>query len=326
MDAKTISLPVKHSALKVKLAKNSVILNAQLRDEVSVGVTSATKGYVLAKPVYRVLDSAGKETDKLQVEYSEGMLKLRSCQQTSAGTYKVMVAAAEGFSETALTVKAVAAGAVKPAVKVSGSMDVLRPDAAAVKLTYTLANFSAAERGSYHLEIVDAEGNDCTDSFAVTQQADHRFLIRPGEGATSAAKYRVRLAARLPRTEESEAGAEYAVFSPYAALKLTMGKAVVKADKTQLVLHADDRYSTDVVHLTCGDYTLAGIEEVKIRSSAGSEAVRLENLGGDRYAIGFAPGMAVPAKPVKLTLDIIMKGNMTGKPNVSLPVTVSTAR
>lgn len=326
VDAKTISLPVKHSALKVKLAKNSVILNAQLRDEVSVGVTSATKGYVLAKPVYRVLDSAGKETDKLQVEYSEGMLKLRSCQQTAAGTYKVMVAAAEGFSETALTVKAVAAGAVKPAVKVSGSMDVLRPDAAAVKLTYTLANFSAAEQGSHHLEIVDAEGNDCTDSFAVTQQADHSFLIRPGEGANSAAKYRVRLAARLPRTEGSEAGAEYAVFSPYTALKLTMGKAVVKADKTQLVLHADDRYSTEVVHLTCGDYTLAGIEEVKIRSSAGSDAFRLENLGGDRYAIGFAPGMAVPAKPVKLTLDIIMKGNMTGKPNVSLPVTVSTAR
>lgn len=327
VNAKTISLPIKCSELKVELAKKSVVLNAELWDEVSVGVASATKGYTLTQaPVIRVLDSAGNVTDKLRVEYAEGILKIRSCEKTTVETYKVMVAAEEGQRETALTVNAVAASKVQPAIIVSGNMDVLRPDATAVKLTYSLPNFSAEEKGNYSLEVVDAEGNDCTNNFAITEQENRSFLIRPGEGANSAKKYRVRLVAHLPLSEESGTGAARVVFSPYVTLKLTMGKAVIKADKTKLVLHADDRHSAAIVHLSCSDYTLAGIKEVKIRNTVGSDAFYLENLGGDNYAVRFAQGVGVPVKPIKLTLDITMKGNITGKPNTSLTVTVSTTR
>lgn len=322
-NSKTIPLPVKQSALKVKLAKTSVVLNGQLRDEVAAGITSGTKGYTLTEPVFRVLDSAGSETDALQLAYEGGVLKIASCENTMRGNYKVMVAAAQGSKESVLKVKAAGVAEVKSTIKVSGKMDVLRPDAAAARVAYTLANYNALQQGSYGLEIVDAAGNDCTGCFRVEEQGSGSFQIFPGEGANSAMKYRVRLAASLP-----QAGAEgdKEIYSPYAALKVTMGKAAVKADKTQLTLHADDRYSTEVLHLSCSGYDLAGIAEVRIRDAAGSNAFRLENLGGDNYAIGFAPNMGVPAKPVKLTLDIILKGNLTGQANASVTVTVKTVK
>lgn len=173
---RVLSVPVtlKTAAVKLKLDKKSITLNAEGGSDVlKLAVTPADRS--LAAPDIRLTDAAGEETKDLDIRYEAGKILVRVRENTKPDTtYKLSVT--EGGSTVNATIKTISR---TPSVtaKVKGNLDLSFPEQTTV-ITPAFKNYS----GGFELVgpetegfLVEQEGNTllvtCADTVAVGSHA-----------------------------------------------------------------------------------------------------------------------------------------------------------
>lgn len=321
------------------LLQFSVTLNSEQLDGTAIKVTSATKGFALGNMIPDVnpkalTDVAGNPlpegTLPLAVDYADGMLTVNVIPGITAPgkTYKVTLTPdVNGAKAATLTVKTPKAGktsAVTAKIKLSGSIDVIRPGNS-ITVTPSLTNFLGQPSETWlEFQSYDSKAktwNDCDALFAVQRNENGTFSVTPGAGVIAGGKYRVRVAAGLPGCSEP-------VYSSYATMSVKMGSAKITADKKAVTLYIGDTNARTSVLLSSTDKTQNAISEVNVVTPKGYEDAFICDYNRETGKVTIAIAnpthkLLVKAKSVKLTLQVTLDGNITGKPNISIPVTAT---
>jgi len=323
--AKEVKLTVKQSAIKLKLGKSSVSINPTVNDTVSVSLTSALKGYVIAEPIIEVKDKSGKVSaaGQLKVEYSGGMLHIDFTESTVPGSYKVLVRTAESQNAVTLTVNVLSGtkAKIKATQTVKGSIDVIRPG---TEITVSAPKITGCSIGEFDqsLKIIAFSGSkklgDYTERFIITKNDDGSAVIKATSAVDHSLKYKLQRAVYLPKGDST-----VSVPMADAALQVKMGSAKLQADVKTVQLYAMDKNSVGQVQLYSTDSALSRIETVRIKKAKGSEAFTLNDFGGGKYAIGFAEGYARKTKGGSVALEIFLEGNHSSKANATVTVKVN---
>lgn len=316
----TLKLKVKRTAIKLKLSATKLTLNAAVADRVSVAVASATKGYELTKPVWKLMDQTGTQPadGKLDVAWNRGKLQISANTKTEFGaTYKILVAAAENAAQTVLAViiPAMDKSAVTGTLKIKGNLDVIR--SGSVLVTPSYRNCASDTERTEKLTVVCSDNRDVTDQFEVVQNADGTYTLSIAQGAEIdlTQKYQVHLAATFGTT---------VIQAKPAQLKITMGSAKLTA-VTEGTLFANDKHSRINLRFTAADAALNRVARVEIQDTGYSELFEVFRYSNGGFAIGFKDGKTVgSAKPITLPLSVYLEGNGTGSANatVKLKITV----
>lgn len=326
-----VRVTLKKTAVSLRLAKTSISLNAEQKDEAFIKVTSGTKGFDVGAVKLDVTPTL-EGALPLNVDYADGMLHVAVNEHTAPGmTYKVTVTPkVEGAKVATLTVRTPKAGrysAVTAKIKLSGSIDVIRPGKA-ITVTPSLSNFlgqPAATRLEF--ESYDAKTriwSACNELFSAQPQANGTFAVTPLAGAMSGSKYRVRAAVNLPGYEET-------IYSGYANMSVKMGSTKLTADKKAVTLYTGDTNARASVLLSSLDKTQTGISKVNVLVPRGYEDAFAWSYNGETNKVTLSianqeNSLLVKARSVKLTIQVTLDGNETGKPNISIPVTVNVLK
>ena len=324
IEAKPVKLTLKQTAVNLKLSKSSISLNKKCRDYAIIGLSCSTKNYeimdVNVNGTIKVTDKTGKITydDKwpLYVDCYYGMLYISVNENTEYGaTYKVLVAADEGYKVSTITVKIPTEekSTVTATVKAKGSIDTIRGESKIV-FTPTYKNtlmppqaevilvYSSAD--NYQQPIYLVEGLELTNFDADTTL-----------------KYKAKAVALFT--------GEVMVETPLVSITVKTGTAKVKASGTPK-LYIKDKSSRSTFTLTNSDETLNTIANVQIKDAKYAAMFELYNYGSGQYAIGFKgdPNETGAAKltSASITLNIWHDGNETAKPDSTVTVKVTLVK
>ena len=325
IEAKPVKLTLKQTAVNLKLSKSSISLNKKCRDYAIIGLSCSTKNYeimdVNVNGTIKVTDKTGKITydyDKwpLYVDCYYGLLYISVNENTEYGaTYKVLVAADEGYKVSTITVKIPTEekSTVTATVKAKGSIDTIRGESKIV-FTPTYKNtlmppqaevilvYSSAD--NYQQPIYFVEGLELTNFDADTTL-----------------KYKAKVVALLT--------GEVMVETPLVSITVKTGTAKVKASGTPK-LYIKDKSSRSTFTLTNSDETLNTIANVQIKDAKYAAMFELYNYGSGQYAIGFKgdPNETGAAKltSASITLNIWHDGNETAKPDSTVTVKVTLVK
>ena len=206
-------------------------------------------------------------------------------------------------------------------LKASGSIDVLRPGTS-VTVTPTVKN-----RYGYTLfpdDISITRTYDGTRKAKVQEDATGLFSVAVQNG-----KYTITAlpGAQVSHADKFSVQADVAGLSSKAvALSVKQGAARLGISSKSVTLLKTDRYSRGNLLLSVMDPSLAGIARVELDSkSKNSSLFSLLDLGGGRYAIGYAGGLITTSKAQTVKLQVYLIGNETAKPNTTLSVKVNFA-
>jgi hypothetical protein len=313
----SIKIPLKQTAVALKLSASKVTLNKTVADKAAVTVTCTTKGYDFKVPYLELTDAKGNPSDGLDVFWNNGKVNVGVNDQTTFGaSYKVLVSPAQGAKAVSMTVSipAEAKSAITGTLKVSGNLDVVR-DGTVLIVTPTWKNFAEAERKET-LTVLNSSGEDITQMFHVTAENGIYRLTRAADAMLDHnGKYTVKLTADFGNGIAAEAK---------AVLKLKMGSAKLTLNAGNATLFARDKYSRMEVSFVSSDNTLNKIARVEITDAKLKEQFEIFDYGNGQYAIGFKDGK-VPAKVtnVNLPLEVWLEGNVTAKSNASAKVKIS---
>ena len=325
IEAKPVKLTLKQTAVNLKLSKSSISLNKKCRDYAIIGLSCSTKNYeimdVNVNGTIKVTDKTGKITydyDKwpLYVDCYYGMLYISVNENTEYGaTYKVLVAADEGYKVSTITVKIPTEekSTVTATVKAKGSIDTIRGESKIV-FTPTYKNtlmppqaevilvYSSAD--NYQQPIYLVEGLELTNFDADTTL-----------------KYKAKAVALFT--------GEVMVETPLVSITVKTGTAKVKASGTPK-LYIKDKSSRSTFTLTNSDETLNAITNVQIKDAKYAAMFELYNYGSGQYAIGFKgdPNETGAAKltSASITLNVWHDGNETTKPDSTVTVKVTLVK
>lgn len=314
----SVKIPVKQTAVNLKLSTSKVTLNNTVADKATIGITCTTKNYASEKPVWQLMDKTGKVSaeGKLDISWENEKLHVSVNGNTEFGTaYKLLVSAAEGTKAATLTVTIPAENksAITGTAKVTGNLDVIQ-DGTAIMVTPTWKNVAEADRTS-KLTVKNGSGEDVTDQFLITEEAG-KYVLTSAKNAQldHSQKYTVVLTADFGGiTAEAT-----------TALKLKMGSAKLTAEADRMTLFRKDKNSRIIFRVTSADKTLNDVSRVVIKDAKQQSMFELFDYGNGQFAIGYKDGV-VPAnlKSVNLTLDVFLEGNETAKANASVKVKMS---
>lgn len=312
-------LPVKRTAVKLKLSKTSLSLNNSVMDSATVDVSCLTKNYDLQEPVI-----SGPEN--LNVIYSDGQLSVSVNAKTEYGaTYRVSVKATQYDAPATLTVKIPAENksAVTATLKAAGQLDVIR-DSTAITVMPTYKNCLREPNAYWQMDFyssADGYTNPVNSLFHVEKNDRGSFVITRAAGSqiNPKLKYRAVLTSKF---------VDVTVVSAPVALKVTAGSAKIMAQTTGSALYAADKNSRADFRLIPGDARLNGILGVRIKNQNDRNLFELFDYGNGVYAIGFWHGevdqsLMFGKTSLRIPLEVTLDGN--GTPGASVAVTLNVA-
>jgi hypothetical protein len=325
VEAKPVKLTLKQTTVNLKLSKSSISLNKKCRDYAMIELSCSTKNYEImdsnVNDTIKVTDKTGKiiyDEDEwpLYVGCDYGLLYIGVNENTEYGaTYKVLVAADEGYKVSTITVKIPTEekSTVTATVKAKGSIDTIRGESKIVftptyKNTVSLPKiegiivYSSAD--NYQQPVYFVEGLELTNFDADTTL-----------------KYKAKAVAAFTD--------EVIVETPLVSITVKTGTAKVKASGTP-TLYIKDKSSRSVFALANSDETLNAITNVQIKDAKYAAMFELYNYGSGQYAIGFKgdPNETGAAKltSASITLNVWHDGNETAKPDSTVTVKVTLVK
>lgn len=315
----SIKIPVKQTAVSLKLSTNKLTLNRDVLDKATFAVTCVTKGYNFTRPVWLLTDNKGNAIDEdvLDISWSNGMLTVATTEATPYGaSYKLQISPETGRKAVSLTIAIPVKNksAVSGNLKVSGSLDVIR-DGTALIVTPIWKNCNGAQRTEV-LTIRNGRGEDVTDRFSVTED-DGKYILTRADALDHSDKYTATLSAVFVNGKTVEMT---------GSLKLKMGSAKLTMNNNGSTFFAKDRNSRIRVFFASADTSLNGVTRVELASKL-ADQFEIFDYGSGNFAIGFKDGK-VPEKltSVNLVLNVWVEGNETAKANVSLKMTTKIVR
>ena len=321
----TVRIPVKQTAVNLKLSKSSISLNKLYEDSAEIDVTCLTKNYKLEKGKVDVIvmDKTGNESaaGRLFAEYLDGgKLRVSTYPSTKPGeTYKVFISAEKGNKQHTLTVtipKDEKASTITATLKAKGSIDVIRGN---TEITFTSAykNILRDPR-SEKVEIYKIDGKGETLVTIVNLKDGLKNF-----NADPTCKYKAKLVADFER------GSGYEIESALIPITVKTGTAKVKATGTP-TLYLKDKNSRGKFTLTSTDLTLNGIAKAEIKDQKYKDMFELYNYGNGQFAIGFkdnkVSAAAAKLKSATVTLNVWHTGNNTAKPDSTVSVKVTLVK
>ena len=310
-----LKLPVKRTAVKLKLSKTSLSLNQKIGDTAVVDVTCLTRGYDFTNPVAALIPPNSKDgqsidlsqpgtQEPLTVSWSDGKLTVTANSTAEAGkTYKVVIKATEKDPAVTLSVK-ILDTPVTAALKASGTIDVVR-DGTAITVTPSYKNYAGLADIAPQLTIESWSGRRGEDYqnveglFGITSNANGTFTITkvPGAEVDTALKYRAKLTFK--------GGANPA----YVNLAVKSGTAKVAVSGTP-VLYKADRFSRGTFRLTTADKALNPIVKAEIKDAKYQGIFEVYSYGSGEFAIGFKGNKVPDGKlPTSVVLNVYVDGN-----------------
>ena len=329
----TISLKVKRSPVKLKLAKSKLTLNKSLSESTGIAVTCATKGYTLDTPTWQLRDSTGKKdrSGKLDIQYADGMLTIGVNDATAYGTtYKLLVKANEYSPATTLsvTIPSSKSSKVTSSLKISGKVDVIR-NGSEITVTPSYKNCVADTTRSEELFIYSSADNYQTpvnDLFSITPNENGGYTIKRAEGAAlnHTKKYKVRLETTIGDTP---------VKSALTSITVTMGSPKISMETQSKTLFAKDKNDLVVFWFDINDTTQNELVKVQIKESSYRDMFDLLECGDGIYALAFKDGQVHNSlitekarKSVSLTLSLYLEGNQTNTANKTFTLKVTVVK
>lgn len=312
----SLKIPVKQTAVALKLSANKLTMNKTVNDKASVAVTCSTKDYDFRIPYLELTDAKGNPSDGLDVSWSDGKVHVAVNEETQfGGSYKIQISPEEGAKAVTLAVSipTEAKSNVTGTLKVTGNLDVIR-DGTALTVTPAWKNMNDAERTEELKVFCGTE--DVTDLFEITKSnGSYRLARAKNAELDHNGKYTAKLAVTFSNGATAEA---------IGALKAKMGSAKLTLNSDSTTLFAKDKHSRIDISFASADSTLNKVARVEIKDAKLKEQFEIFDYGNGRYAIGFKDGK-VPAKVtnVNLLLEAWLEGNVTAKSNVSAKVKIS---
>lgn len=198
---------------------------------------------------------------------------------------------------------------VSASLKASGSIDVIRPDTAAV-LTPTFKNLYGFQLSESNL-VFYKNKTAITGKVPFTVKVENGAYVISNNGADSSAKYTVSFKAVVNGKT---------VTSSPTTLPVKMGTLKAVSNVKSVTLLKNDRYDSKTIYITLPEDVCEVDHLGQDGVSAGLYTVT--DLGGSAYRIAFRD--RIPAsKGSTIKLNIYLKGNLTGKPNASVSVKVN---
>ena len=312
----TARIPVKRTAVKLKLSKTSLSLNNSVMDSAMVDVTCLKKNYDLREPVI-----SGPEN--LNVMYSDGQLLVAVNAKTEYGaTYRVSIRATQYDAPVTLTVKIPAEkkSAVTATLKATGQLDVIR-DSTAITVTPTYKNCLREPNAYWQMDIyssADGYAEPVNSLFHVEKTDRGSFVITRAVGSqiNPKLKYRAVLTSKFVNVT---------VKSAPIALKVTAGSAKITAQAPGSTLYAVDKNSRADFRLIPGDSELNKILSVRLKNQSDRNLFELFDYGNGAYAIGFKNGevdqsLMFGKTAISLPLEVILDGNGTPGASIAVPL------
>ena len=312
----SVKVPVKRTAVKLKLSATNLSLNKSVEDMAYLGLQCLTKNYDLKAPLISA-------PENLFVSYRDGQLFVAVNEKTEYGaTYRVSVRATQYDAPVTLTVKIPAENksTVTATLKAAGQLDVIR-DSTAITVTPTYKNVLRVPNTYWRMDIYSSADNyvtPVTDLFHVEKTDSGSFVITRAEGAqiNPKLKYRAVLTSKF---------AEVTVVSAPVALKLTAGSAKITAQVSDSALYAADKNSRVDFRLVPADSGLNEILSVRIKNESDRNLFELFDYGSGNYAVGFRDGevdksLLFGKTSIRLPLEVTLDGN--GTPGAATGVTL----
>ena len=312
----SVKVPVKRTAVKLKLSATNLSLNKSVEDMAYLGVQCLTKNYDLKAPLISA-------PENLFVSYRDGQLFVAVNEKTEYGaTYQVSVRATQYDAPVTLTVKIPAENksTVTATLKAAGQLDVIR-DSTAITVTPTYKNVLRVPNTYWRMDIYSSADNyvtPVTGLFHVEKTDSGSFVITRAEGAqiNPKLKYRAVLTSRF---------AEATVVSAPVALKLTAGSAKITAQVSDSALYAADKNSRVDFRLAPAGSGLNEILSVRIKDESDRNQFELFDYGSGNYAVGFRDGevdksLLFGKTSIRLPLEVTLDGN--GTPGAATGVTL----
>ena len=312
----SVKVPVKRTAVKLKLSATSLSLNKSVEDMAYLGLQCLTKNYDFKAPLISA-------PENLFVSYRDGQLFAAVNEKTEYGaTYRVSVRATQYDAPVTLTVKIPAENksTVTATLKAVGQLDVIR-DSTAITVTPTYKNVLRVPNTYWRMDIYSSADNyvtPVTDLFHVEKTDSGSFVITRAEGAqiNPKLKYRAVLTSKF---------AEVTVVSAPVALKLTAGSAKITAQVSDSALYAADKNSRVDFRLAPTGSGLNEILSVRIKNESDRNLFELFDYGSGNYAVGFRDGevdksLLFGKTSIRLPLEVTLDGN--GTPGAATGVTL----
>ena len=294
-----------------------------------VTITASTKNFHAEQAAF-TLDSIclAKTTADLSSQFSitssGNILTITALGDLQPGTYTATITADLGGEPLSKSVNFTVKRSAKVptaalTVKASGSIDVLRPSTS-VTVTPTVKN-----RYGYTLspdDISITRTYDGTRKCKVQEDATGLFSVAVQNG-----KYTITAlpGAHLSHADKFSVQADMAgLRSKAVALSVKQGSARLGLSSKSVTLLKTDRYSRGNLLLSVMDPSLAGIARVELDSKSAA-LFSLIDLGGGRYAIGYAGDLITTSKAQTVKLQVYLLGNETAKPNATFSVKVNFA-
>ena len=326
----TAKITVKQTALKLKLSATKLKLNQQIHDRAAVTVTSATKGYVLDKPEWKLMDSTGinRADGALRVDWSNGKLTVATNEKTVCGaTYKLLVMANKEAPAQTVTVTILAnnKSAVTSTLKAKGRIDVIR-EGSAVVLTPGYKNCASGTERQEILVFRQVNGKqavEVNDLFAYTANTNGTFTVTQAEGATldHSRKYTVQMVTYMD-------GVRICASKPIT-LPVKMGTAKLTLAAKDKALFAKDVHDRAVFHVNSPDVSVNQVSKVEIKDAKYKNLLEIHSYGNNEFAIGYKNeevGNQLKGKTVTVNLSVFLKGNETTKANATLKLKVTIVK
>ena len=326
----TAKITVKQTALKLKLSVSRLKLNKQIGDKATVAVTSATRGYVLEEPDWKLMDSTGNNPaeDALSVAWRNGKLTVATNEKTAYGTtYKLLVRANKDAPAQTVTVTILESdkSSVASTLKAKGRIDVIR-EGSAVILTPVYKNCASGTEREEVLVFRQINGKqavEVNDLFGYSANPDGSITVTQAEGKKldHSKKYTVQMVTYMD-------GVQICTSKPIT-LPVKMGTAKLKLTAKDKALFAKDVHDRAVFHVSSTDLTVNAVSRVEIKDAKYKNLLEIHSYGNNEFAIGFKDGEVgsqLKGKTVTVNLNIFLNGNETAKANAVLKLKVTIVK
>ena len=328
-----VKLPVKRTAVGLKLSKTSLSLNKTVGDRAEVAVSCTTKGYAFTRPLVSLMDGTGKVSAEgcLDLSWGGGKLTVSTNEATQYGaSYRLLLRATEQGKVATLTVKIPTRekSGVTASLTARGGIDVIR-DGSAITLRPVYKNCGEVARREEEIRIfcsADQYTQPVTGLFDIRRDDQGGFVVTkaPGAELDRSRKYTAVLYASF---------GDVMVTSAPAVLKLGMGSAKLSLTPVEGTLLTMDRNSRTEFSFARSDSALNAVARVRIKDAKYRELFQVYVYGNGRYALGFLDGkvdnsLLFGKTSFSIPLEVFLEGNTTDKANttVNLKLRLVTCR
>ena len=231
-----LPLKVKKEAVKLKLSKTGISLNASVQDSAAVSVTATPSDYILEldEENIRLADTRGNtlaDPGILDISAEGTRITVATNEKTPAkGTCRLYVSA--GGSKEVYTTVTIAEKVPSVSFKAKGTLDLSFPDNA-VTITPSFKNYAGSDYTVRSWSVTEKKGGtvlnpNAKEYFRLEQEGD-ALLLNWKEGISSGNSYEFVLALSLP--DGTELVNKVSVTAKRTGVKLKLGQTKVSLNK-----------------------------------------------------------------------------------------------